>query len=198
MASEFKTETTAWYVGAQNDGLYIIDHPPRPSTDDINPEQDVSVIAKVYDANDWLITKERADLIAEAGTVLHETGMGPRELSARVKVLEHACSKQNDEVCQTLGKSLGFLWFKDDQKNFPGATKENGVCVGEHVAESIAESASKRIRVLEGERAELIAALKESRSTLLCSYDYSLGESCVVSMVARLEVLITKLEGAAT
>lgn len=36
------------YVGAQNDCLFIIDKPPRPSNDDINPDQDVKVIAKVY------------------------------------------------------------------------------------------------------------------------------------------------------
>lgn len=38
-----------WYVGAQNDGLFVIDAPPRPSTDDINPDQDVNVIAVLGD-----------------------------------------------------------------------------------------------------------------------------------------------------
>jgi hypothetical protein len=32
-----------------NDCLFIIDQPPRPSTDDVNPDQDVKVIAKVAD-----------------------------------------------------------------------------------------------------------------------------------------------------
>lgn len=44
-----KTTGGPWYVGAQNDALYVINKPPRPSTDDINPEQDVEVIAKIYD-----------------------------------------------------------------------------------------------------------------------------------------------------
>lgn len=56
-----------------------------------------------------------------------------------------ALSKQEDEVCQTLGNALGYPWFKDDQANFPGATEENGVCVGEHVAESLAMEAAAMI-----------------------------------------------------
>jgi hypothetical protein len=39
---------TPWFVGAQNDALYIIDRKPRPSTDDIAPNQDVCVVAKTY------------------------------------------------------------------------------------------------------------------------------------------------------
>lgn len=34
-----------WYVGAQNDGLFVIDAPPRPLNDYVNPDQDVNVIA---------------------------------------------------------------------------------------------------------------------------------------------------------
>lgn len=59
---------------------------------------------------------------------------------------KNAYSELNDEVCQILGKALGYPWFKDDQKNFPGATKADGVCVGDHVAESIAEEAAKKIK----------------------------------------------------
>lgn len=64
---------------------------------------------------------------------------------ARIKHLEAAISRENDDVCQTLGKALGYPWFKDDQKNFPGATERDGVCVGEHVAASIAAEAAKRL-----------------------------------------------------
>lgn len=35
------------YVGTMNDALFIIDKPPRPWTDDVNPNQDVEVIAKL-------------------------------------------------------------------------------------------------------------------------------------------------------
>lgn len=47
-----------WYVGAMNDGAFVIDEPPRPSTDDINPHQDVNVIAAFGDKFDL------ADLLA--------------------------------------------------------------------------------------------------------------------------------------
>jgi hypothetical protein len=46
---------------------------------------------------------------------------------------------------QTLGKALGYPWYKDDQKNFPESTEADGVCVGEHVAESIASEAASEI-----------------------------------------------------
>jgi len=72
-------------------------------------------------------------------------------LEIEVSRLRKACSKTNDEICQILGKELGFPWFKDDQKNFPGATVLNGVCVGDNVAESMADIASKKIRDLEEE-----------------------------------------------
>lgn len=38
-----------WYLGAQNDGLFIIDQPPRPSTDDEVHDRGVNVIAAVTD-----------------------------------------------------------------------------------------------------------------------------------------------------
>ena len=77
-----------------------------------------------------------------------------------IERLRDACTKMNTEVCQRLGKALGYPWFKDDQENFPGATEENGVCTGEHVAESIAAEAAAEIERL---RAELDKA-NEARS----------------------------------
>lgn len=71
------------------------------------------------------------------------------KLEACNKRLLNAYSQQNYEVCQTLGKVLGYPWLKDDQKNFPGSTEADGVCVGEHVAESIAEEAAKKITELQ-------------------------------------------------
>lgn len=50
------------------------------------------------------------------------------------------------DVEQTLGKALGYPWFRDDQKNFPGATAADGVCVGEHVPESLAAEAATWLR----------------------------------------------------
>lgn len=41
------------------------------------------------------------------------------------------------ECEQIAGKALGYPWFKDDQVNFPGATEEAGVCIGDHVGDTI-------------------------------------------------------------
>lgn len=64
-----------------------------------------------------------------------------------------------DEVQQELGKALNYPWFKDDPKNFPGADEDDGVCVGDHVAETIVVEAATRIRALTAENERLRAAL---------------------------------------
>jgi len=69
--------------------------------------------------------------------------------------LRIAFDREDGEICQTLGKALGYPWFKDDQKNFPGATEENGVCVGDHVAASIAAEAAKAIARIKREADEM-------------------------------------------
>lgn len=77
-----------------------------------------------------------------------------------------ACIKMDDEIGQTLGKALGYPWYKDDQVNFPGATEANGVCVGEHVAATIAMEAA--------------AALAASQKTVKV-----LGEECRATRLER-------------
>ena len=67
-------------------------------------------------------------------------------LRRELKQTKNVATKSFHEVEQTLGKALGYPWFKDDQKNFPGATKRDGVCVGEHVPETIAQEAAKRLK----------------------------------------------------
>ena len=67
-----------------------------------------------------------------------------RELRERIAFLERAIAKQNQEIEQVCGKALGYPWFKDDQKNFPGATEADGVCVGEHVANTIVAELATR------------------------------------------------------
>lgn len=52
-----------WYVGAMNDALFVIDQPPRPSTDDPNHDAKTQSIAiptikrdtHAYEANAYLI-----------------------------------------------------------------------------------------------------------------------------------------------
>jgi hypothetical protein len=60
-----------------------------------------------------------------------------------------AAAKEDSEICQILGKALGYPWFKDDRKNFPEATELDGVCTGDHVAITIVEEAAKCIADLE-------------------------------------------------
>lgn len=71
------------------------------------------------------------------------------DLVERVAYLTKAASVVDDRICQILGKALNFPWYKDDQKNFPGATVENGVCVGDLIAEDLARMAAETIEKLE-------------------------------------------------
>ena len=82
-----------------------------------------------------------------------------RELNERIKLLEYGIAKQNLEIEQTCGRVLDYPWFKDDQKNFPGATEKDGVCVGEHVAETIAAELARKYT----EANERIKRLEEAK-----------------------------------
>lgn len=71
-------------------------------------------------------------------------------------ILEDTCDRlrktvaaQNHEIEQILGAALGYPRYCDDQKNFPGATEADGVCVGYHVAETLATEAAARIATLQ-------------------------------------------------
>lgn len=79
---------------------------------------------------------------------------------ARIAQLEAAIAKGAAETGQTLGKALGYPRYKDDPTNFPGATEADGVCVGEHVPETLAMEAAVRF-------AELEAALRALFRTYL-------------------------------
>jgi DNA repair exonuclease SbcCD ATPase subunit len=91
-----------------------------------------------------------------ANICVAESAQRLEEQSEKIKRLRDGIAKQNMEIEQTCGKALDYPWFKDDQKNFPGATEKDGVCVGDHVAETIAAElarkyteAEKRIKRLE-------------------------------------------------
>ncbi|KKK96245.1 hypothetical protein LCGC14_2664700 [marine sediment metagenome] len=71
------------------------------------------------------------------------------EFWLEIQRIKNMITKQNNEVEQILGKALRFPWYKDDQKNFPGAIEKNGVCVGDEVIESLAEIAAQKIYTLE-------------------------------------------------
>jgi hypothetical protein len=50
-----------------------------------------------------------------------------------------------NEVEQVLGKALGYPKYSDDQKNFPGTTEADGVCVGDSVPESLVAQAAGHV-----------------------------------------------------
>jgi hypothetical protein len=59
-------------------------------------------------------------------------------------------AEASEEVIgQLAGKALGYPWFKDDQQNFPGATEAEGVCIGEHVAETIVQELVQKYQELQ-------------------------------------------------
>lgn len=64
--------------------------------------------------------------------------------------------KQNETLIQSLAQALGgFPWYKDDQKNFPGATEEDGVCTGELVLEDLVDMAISALFEERAKRKEL-------------------------------------------
>ena len=75
---------------------------------------------------------------------LFEASLRLEQLSEKIKHLREGLLKQNQNIEQTCGKVLGYPWFKDDQKNFPGATEKDGVSVGDHVAETIVSELAKK------------------------------------------------------
>src|SRR3990167_2084948 len=74
-------------------------------------------------------------------------------LEREVQELQDALANASVDVEQTLGKALGYPWYKDDPKNFAGATEANGVCVGDHVPETLAAEAANMIRKLQAKAA---------------------------------------------
>lgn len=100
--------------------------------------------------------------------------------NARIAHLEKCCAAQNEEVCQTAGKVLGYPWFKDDQKNFPNANESDGVCVGEHVAETIvaelAEKYQECIAMLDKWKT-YAERLEESGHNMMSDLKHSYGET---------------------
>lgn len=80
-------------------------------------------------------------------------------LKERNTRLEKCAIETNEEICQALGKVLSYPWFKDDKKNFPDATENDGVCVGDNIAEVIAKEAADKITALKHEVERLRDAL---------------------------------------
>lgn len=86
-------------------------------------------------------------------------------LAENARLIQGARS-QADEVMQTLGKVLGYPWFKDDQTNFPGATEADGICPGDHIAETMAAEAAEAIARLTREVEEVRARAERLEEAL--------------------------------
>ena len=84
--------------------------------------------------------REKAEAKLAAAEELAE--VGKRELAEakvhikKLEYIEYNFSRQNFEICQTLGKALGYPWYKYNQRNFPGETKS----LAEQIVTSLAAS----------------------------------------------------------
>jgi hypothetical protein len=105
------------------------------------------------------LTKEQARHIAGVDQEIE------RLRAWKEKVIDQA-RRDEDSICQDLGRALGFPWFKDDPVNFPNATEADGVCVGEHVAATLAKMAADKITALRAEIAAKDAALLAVKNAL--------------------------------
>ena len=124
--------------------------------------EDCSLSIEVFDDGFCRIKNLRDGIVEHEGEGHMQTAMELASKISRVLFLGKCLSKQDVEIQQTLGKVLGYPWFFHDQKNFPGATEEDGVCVGDHVAESIAEEAAREIERLKKDQETLVAVYNET------------------------------------
>lgn len=99
--------------------------------------------------------------------------------------LREAFSIENEAICQVLGKVLGYPWFKDDPANFPDATEADGVCVGEHVAISLADEAAARITRLR----EALEAAEER-------FDWLSGQGGTDEVIEFVEISLARTRAA--
>jgi len=83
-------------------------------------------------------------LLQEVEDGVAEIAKAPEEHREEAKHLRRIL----DDVQQIAGKALGYPWYKDDPVNFPDATEADGVCIGEHVAETIVEELAKAYTAL--------------------------------------------------
>lgn len=151
-AAERPTKT-GWYNHQNSatplffDGSNFLDH---PNADDPFPEH-------------WLSRCWQGPLVFESVEIAAR--------DAELARLRTAMSVQREEIEQILGKALGCPWFKDDQKNFPGATEANGVCVGDHVAETLAIEAAEELAELRSQLLGRLVSDDEARELqdILCT-----------------------------
>lgn len=71
------------------------------------------------------------------------------QLASNYQQLERSCMRQEEHIQQILGKALHYPLTQSNLSCDVDDYKSDGVCVGEHVAESIAAEAAQRIERLE-------------------------------------------------
>jgi outer membrane protein TolC len=67
------------------------------------------------------------------------------ELRTKLAELKQSYIEEGRRIEQVLGRALGYPRYADDPKNFPDATDEDGVCVGDHVPITLAEEAAAKL-----------------------------------------------------
>ena len=82
------------------------------------------------------------------------------------QTLRNGNARQSFEIEQILGRALGYPRYADDQKNFPNSTDEDGVCVGEHVPETIAVEAANKILKLNADMQYIEDEIKRLRDSV--------------------------------
>lgn len=81
------------------------------------------------------------------------------KLEERLRHVIDGFQRELNDIEQTCGSALGYPRYCDDQANFPGATEADGVCVGDHVAASIAAELANRYHDMKGRCERMEAAL---------------------------------------
>ena len=90
---------------------------------------------------------QRLDETSKALCVPMDASYGPSQAMARTAAYTiRAFLVDSALIEQTCGQALGYPWYYKDQENFPGATPESGVCIGPHVAATIAAELARAYR----------------------------------------------------
>jgi len=108
-----------------------------------------------FTAAEWMASDGRDVPLSFLDAVADQMEADAAELAR----LRRACTVQNDAVCQTLGRVVGYPRYADDQSRFPSATEDDGVCIGDHVAETLAVEVASAL-----ERSQMIC--REQKATL--------------------------------
>lgn len=118
--------------------------------------------------SDDLIARLR-EAIADMDIPVENDVLG--EAADTIERLTRECHGRANEMREAelaAGRALGYPAFKDDQKNFPGATDADGVCIGDHVTSTIVQELADAYVRLTRERGDYRALLDDIYSWLVC------------------------------